>query len=123
MRYTKNSGGKMLVPKEMWPEAAEKLARYEDTEEMEDVKTYCNQLRRAADEKEKTEPDIASLLRMAADMIVNMNNFRNSAACELLMKAQKQKKEIFNYLDIIDGQITEEDWVSLIRDKLTEVLK
>ena len=129
MRYTVNRGqGKWIIPKNQLSEAAEKLARFEDAEELEDVRAYCLQLRRVADLKKKKEPELYSLLRMAADEIVNMSNFRGSMAADPSKKikedAQRRhdmKKEIFSFLDEIDGQIMD-DPVAVIREKLAEVL-
>lgn len=128
MRYTVNHAGKWIVPKDQWPEAAEKLAKFEDTEELEDVRAYCLQLKRVAKEKQEKEPEVAILLRRAADEIVNMSNFRDSVAADLSKKikedAQRKhdmKKEIFSFLDEIDGQIMD-DPVAVIREKLEEIL-
>lgn len=108
--------------------ATEKLARLEDAEEMEDVTAYCLQLNRVADLKKETEPELHSLITRAADKIIHMSNFRDSAAAQLsekIERATKQrqamKTEIFSFLDEIDGQITD-DPVSLIREKLEEIL-
>ena len=122
MRITVNRGGKKLIPKDKIAEASEKLARFEDAEEMEDVMAYCLQLRRVADLKKKKEPELYSLLRMAADEIVNMSNFRDSEASKLLIKRQENKKELLDFLDEIDGQLID-DPVSLIRQKIEEVLR
>lgn len=121
MRLTKKSGDKWIVPKQLWEEAAEKLARLEDAEHLEDVMAYCLCLNRAAKEKERTEPEIASLLGRAADEIVNMSNFRDSAAALLAEKQEKRKKELLAYIDEVDGYIAD-DPVSLIREKVEELL-
>lgn len=127
-RYTVNRCGKWIIPKNQLSEAAEKLARFEDAEELEDVRAYCLQLKRVAKEKQEKEPEVASLLHRAADEIVNMSNFRGSMAADLSKKikedAQRRhdmKKEIFSFLDDIDGQIMD-DPVAVIREKLEEVL-
>jgi hypothetical protein len=128
MRYTENRYGKWIIPKKHLQAATEKLARFEDTEELEDVRAYCLQLKRVAKEKQEKEPEVASLLHRAADEIVNMSNFRGSMAADLSKKikedAQRRhdmKKEIFSFLDEIDGQIMD-DPVAVIREKLEEVL-
>lgn len=128
-RYTIKRGDKWLVPKDQWPEAAEKLARFEDTEELEDVRAYCLLLKRVAKEKQEKEPEVASLLHRAADEIVNMSNFRGSMAADLSKKikedAQRRhdmKKEIFSFLDEIDGQIMD-DPVAVIREELKEIMR
>ena len=128
MRYTENRYGKWIIPKKHLQAATEKLARLEDAEEFEDVRAYCLQLERAAKELQKKEPEVASLLRRAADEIVNMSNFRDSAAAELAEKIEKatqrgheMKKEIFSFLDEIDGQILDGP-VAEIRKKLEELL-
>ena len=128
MRYTENRYGKWIIPKKHLQAAMEKLARFEDAEELEDVKAYCLQLERAAKVLQKKEPEVASLLRRAADEIVNMSNFRGSMAADLSKKIKEDaqrghemKKEIFSFLDEIDGQIMD-DPVAVIREKLAEVL-
>lgn len=122
MRYTENRHGKWIIPKKHLQAAMEKLARFEDAEELEDVRAYCLQLRRVADLKKKKEPELYSLLRMAADEIVNMSDFRDSQAFKLLVKRQENKKELLDFLDEIDGQLID-DPVSLIRQKIEEILK
>ena len=120
-RYTIKRGNKWLVPKDQWPEAAEKLAKFEDAEELEDVRAYCLQLKRVAKEKQEKEPEVASLLHRAADEIVNMSDFRDSQAFKLLVKRQENKKELLDFLDEIDGQIMD-DPVAVIREKVEEIL-
>lgn len=121
MRITVNRGGKKLIPKDKIAEASEKLARFEDAEELEDVRAYCLQLKRVAKEKQEKEPEVASLLHRAADEIVNMSDFRDSQAFKLLVKRQENKKELLDFLDEIDGQIMD-DPVAVIREKLEEIL-
>jgi hypothetical protein len=58
MRMTVNRGGKKLIPKDKLAEASEKLARFEDAEELEDVTAYCLQLNRVAELKQKKEPEV-----------------------------------------------------------------
>lgn len=116
-RYTIKRGDKWLVPKDQWPEAAEKLARYEDAEELEDVQAYCLELERAAEEIREKHPEISKLIRRAADEIVSMSNWHDSTCKRLLDKARDQKKTLLTFLDEIDGQITD-DPVTVIREKL-----
>lgn len=128
MRYTENRYGKWIIPIRHIAAATEKLARLEDAEEMEDVMAYCLQLKRVADLKKETEPELHSLLTRAADEIIHTSNFRDSAAAQLSEKIEKATKrgqaikaEIFSFLDEIDGQIID-DPVAVIREKVEEVL-
>lgn len=121
MRITVNRGGKWIIPKDKIAEASEKLARFEDAEELEDVMAYCLQLRRVADLKKIKEPELYSLLSRAADEIVNMSNFRDSAAAGLMAKNAAKKKEILDYLDELDEPHTYYP-IDGIRKKIMEVL-
>ena len=63
-RYTIDHGGKRLVPRALWPEAMELLARYEDTEmgPLEIVRlaeAYEEKCREVADLKAKHDKQVA----------------------------------------------------------------
>ena len=122
MRYTEKRFGKIVVPKVKLDDAIKKLADYEDIEELEDVQAYCLDLRRLANElRTKNGKEASDLVLRAADEIVKMSNFRNSAAAELVEKQARKKKAVLDYLDNIDGQLID-DLVSEIREKITEIL-
>lgn len=129
MRYTIDRGGRMLVQKDQWPEAAEKLAMFEDAEELEDVNDYCRVMRNLAEAEKKNGRDgYAAALENAAAKIIQLNTFHQTATGAMAEKIDADRKrkralrtEIFDFLDEIDGQIMS-DPVSLIREKLEEIL-
>ena len=128
MRYTENHADKWIVPKDQWPEAAEKLAMFEDAEELEDVKEYCQAMWCLADaERGNLRPDYAAALEHAAAKIVQLNTFHESVTGSMAKKTQEAvsrykriRKEIFGFLDEIDGQLLD-DPIFVIREKLEEV--
>ena len=121
MRYTERRNGVCVLLKRYHDEGVQKLARYEDAEELEDVQAYCLELERAAEEIEEKHPEISRLIRRAADEIVSMSNWHDSTCKRLLDKARDQKKTLLTFLDEIDGQIMS-DPVSLIREKVEKIL-
>lgn len=130
MRYTENHAGKWIVPKDQWPGAAEKLAKFEDAEELEDVRDYCQAMWNLANaERQNLRPDYANALDKAATKIIQLSTFHESAAGSMAEQTQKIinrsariRKEIFDFLDEIDGQILD-DPVSTIREKVEEVFR
>ena len=121
MRYTKNNGGKWIVPKELWGPAAEKLAKLENVEEREDIGPLINDLRRTAEAKLWKDPAIASMLRRAAGMLDVINTFENSLSLILRRKMAEQKMEILTRLDEMEGKPLE-DPVNEFRRLIKEIL-
>lgn len=129
MRYTVNHAGKWIVPKDQWPEAAEKLAMFEEAEELDDVSEYCQAMRRLAEvERKHGRLAYAAALEHAAAKIVQLNTFHATASGAMVEKidaaikrGQRLRKEIFAFLDEIDGQLLD-DPVFVIREKLEELL-
>ena len=122
MRYTVNSGGKWLVPKDQWGPAGEKLARYENVEEIEDVKEYCKQILMSADELEKKQLyGYAEMMRHNAALIAKLNSFQEGMAGSLMNNYVQKKAKFLEFLDDVDGQILD-DPVFVIREKAEEIL-
>lgn len=129
MRYTENHCGVWIVPKDLWKQAAEKLARFEDAEELEDVRSYCQAMWNLANaERQNLRPDYANALEKAATKIIQLSAFRESEAIsmaeqtqEIVNRSARIRREIFDFLDEIDGQIID-DPVGVIREKLEEVM-
>lgn len=118
------------MPKTLWAQAAEKLARFEDAEELEDVRDYCQAMWNLANaERQNLRPDYANALDKAATKIIQLSTFRETSAGsmaeqtqEIINKAARIRKEIFDFLDEIDGQIID-DPVGVIREKVEEVFR
>ena len=93
MRFTKKSGDKWIVPKHLWTEAAEKLARYENSG--------------------LTPEKIYEMDRLYTEKCAELN----------CVKAEhdRKKAEVMIYLDWLDGQIVD-DPIKMIREKVEEVL-
>ena len=129
MRYTENHAGKWIVPKDQWPEAAEKLAMFEDAEELEDVKEYCQAMWNLADaERGHKRLTYAKAWEKAADKIIQLSTFHESATGSMVKKTQEAvsrykriRKELFDFLDEIDGQMLD-DPIFVIREKMEELL-
>ena len=127
-RYTIKRGDKWLVPKDQWPEAAEKLALFEDAEELEDVQEYCQAMWNLADaERGNLRPDYARALEKAADKIIQLSTFHATASGAMaekidaaIKRGQRLRKEIFDLLDEIDGQLLD-DPIFVIREKMEEI--
>ena len=130
MRYTENHYGVWIVPKTLWAQAAEKLARFEDAEELEDVRDYCQAMWNLANaERQNLRPDYANALDKAATKIIQLSTFHESSAGsmaeqtqEIINRSARIRKEIFDFLDEIDGQIID-DPIGVIREKLEEVME
>lgn len=118
------------MQKEKWSEAAEKLARFEEAEAMEDVQEYCRAMcMLAAAERAVGKEEFASALEKAAAKIIQLSTFRGSALEQMAEKTQeairrgeKVKTEILTFLDEIVGQPTIENPVIVIKEKLEELL-
>ena len=87
MRYTVNHAGKWIVPKDQWPEAAEKLALFEEAEELDDVNEYCQAMRSLAEvERKHGRLAYAAALEHAAAKIIQLNTFHATATGDMAEK-------------------------------------
>lgn len=94
MRYTENRYGRIVIPKRFHEAAIEKLARYENS---------------GLDPEQIYEID-----RLYAEKCAELARIKAEHG--------RQKAEIMIYLDWLDGQLID-DPVSLIRQKIEEILK
>jgi len=121
-RITVLRGDRYLIPKDKIKEASEKLSRYEDIEELEDIKAYSSQLHEIASQlRIDGRPETAKAVEQAAAKIVDLNNFVDTAAGRILRINEQNKKEILDFIDDVDGLLYD-DPVYVIRKKIEEVL-
>ena len=121
-RITVLRGDRYLIPKDKIKEASEKLSRYEDIEELEDIKAYSSQLYEIASQlRIDGRPETAKAVEQAAAKIVDLNNFVDTAAGRILRINEQNKKEILDFIDDVDGLLYD-DPVYVIRKKIEEVL-
>ena len=121
-RITVLRGDRYLIPKDKIKEASEKLSRYEDIEELEDIKVYSSQLHEIASQlRIDGRPETAKAVEQAAAKIVDLNNFVDTAAGRILRINEQNKKEILDFIDDVDGLLYD-DPVYVIRKKIEEVL-
>ena len=121
-RITVLRGDRWLIPKDRIKEASEKLARYENTEELEDVGAYCDQLHEIAHQlRIDGRPKTAQAMLDAAAEIVRLNSFTETAAGQLLKTNEQKKAELLAFIDDVDGLLYD-DPVYVIRQKVEELL-
>jgi len=121
-RITVLRGDRYLIPKDKIKEASEKLSRYEDIEELEDIKVYSSQLHEIASQlRIDGRPETAKAVEQAAAKIVDLNNFVDTAAGRILRINEQNKKEILDFIDDVDSLLYD-DPVYVIRKKIEEVL-
>lgn len=121
MRYTKDHCGVYVIPKKHLQDAIKKLARYEDLEELKDIKDMTRGLRKAAEAKQKSDPAGASIMKQAVMIIITMYDAMGAEAVLLREKLTNQKERALAILDDVDGQITD-DPVALARERLEKML-
>lgn len=107
------------MPKDQWPEAAEKLARFEDIEE--NGSGMCGRLKKAADAVQEKDPAMSALLRQAAREMAVITDFEDSQSLMLRRKMAAQKKELLGLLEEVDRQ-GYDDPVFVIREKVEELM-